>query len=236
MRCLLVDDELPGLQYLKSLCLSSPQLEVVAAYNAPQKVVDDLHKLQFDLAFIDIEMPGMNGLDLARRLGKPVIFTTAYKAYAADAFEIDAIDYLVKPINGERFRKAVEKAASLFANTTPKNTNALFNTDRGKMLIDFNELLLIETQGNEPRDKHVLTKEGTEIILKNYSFQTLKQLVHPYLVQINKRQMVSVKAVQSFTSTVVIVNNNNTPQQLSLNSIYREDFLKTIEGGSLQKI
>src|SRR5690606_6558733 len=84
LKCLLLDDELPGLAYLKMLCEQIPQLEVVKAFNHPQSFLEELPALEFDLCILDVQMPGMNGLQVANLLqGKPVIFATAYKDYAA---------------------------------------------------------------------------------------------------------------------------------------------------------
>ena len=93
LKCLLLDDELPGLSYLKLLCEQIPQLEVVRAFNDPEIFMKEFPGLEFDLCILDIEMPGTNGIQLAALLkNKPVIFTTAYKDYASDAFDLDAID------------------------------------------------------------------------------------------------------------------------------------------------
>ena len=99
LRCLLLDDELPGLTYLKMLCEQLPELEVVKAFNSPDIFLKEVPNLDFDLCILDIEMPAMNGLHVANLLqGKPVIFVTAYKEFAAEAFDLDAIDYVRKPV------------------------------------------------------------------------------------------------------------------------------------------
>jgi DNA-binding LytR/AlgR family response regulator len=108
LKCLLLDDEIPGLTYLKMLCEQIPELEIVKTFNNPQKLLSDIPDLDFDLLISDIEMPGMDGLHLAELLDhKLVIFCTAYKEYAADAFNIDAVDYITKPVKLERLQKAV---------------------------------------------------------------------------------------------------------------------------------
>lgn len=99
LKCLLLDDELPGLTYLKMMCEQIPELEVVKAFDNPEKLLAEMKNLDFDLVITDIEMPGMDGLSVANLLkDKMVIFTTAYKEYAVDAFDIEAIDYITKPV------------------------------------------------------------------------------------------------------------------------------------------
>jgi len=101
-----LDDELPGLTYLKMLCEQLPELEVVKAFNNPKLFLAEVPNVDFDLCILDIEMPEMNGLQVANLLnGKPVIFTTAYKEYASEAFDINAIDYVSKPIKKNDYNK-----------------------------------------------------------------------------------------------------------------------------------
>ncbi|PTS91110.1 two-component system response regulator, partial [Flavobacterium sp. HMWF030] len=95
LKCLLLDDELPGLMYLKMLCEQIDEVEIVKTFNNPEKLLADIPNLDFDLLISDIEMPGIDGLHLAEMLeNKLVIFCTAYKEYAAEAFNIDAVDYI----------------------------------------------------------------------------------------------------------------------------------------------
>ena len=111
LKCLLLDDELPGLSYLKLLCEQIHELEVVRAFNNPEIFLKEFPGLDFDLCILDIEMPGINGIELAALLNnKPVIFTTAYKEFAINAFDLDAIDYIIKPVKPERLQLAVNKA------------------------------------------------------------------------------------------------------------------------------
>lgn len=106
IKCILLDDELLGLRYLKMLCEQIPEIEVVKSFDNPEKLLKEAADLDFDLCILDIEMPGINGLSVANLLNdKPVIFTTAYKDFAVEAFELDAIDYITKPVKKERLQK-----------------------------------------------------------------------------------------------------------------------------------
>lgn len=98
---------------LKQLVSQVPGLELLAECNDASEALDSLNSTHVDLLLLDIEMPGMSGLDLIKKLGnnKPlIIFTTAKKDYAVEAFELNVVDYLVKPIALPRFKQAVEKA------------------------------------------------------------------------------------------------------------------------------
>ena len=139
LKCLLLDDELPGLSYLKLLCEQIHELEVVRAFNNPEIFLKEFPGLDFDLCILDIEMPGINGIELAALLNnKPVIFTTAYKEFAINAFDLDAIDYIIKPVKPERLQLAVNKAIQRINPEIREKKHLRLNTDKGIVLIDPN--------------------------------------------------------------------------------------------------
>ena len=101
---------------LKQLVMQVPSLELIAECNDAREALDSLDSKQVDLLLLDIEMPDMNGLDLIRKLGNQrplIIFTTAKKDYAVEAFELSVVDYLVKPITLPRLKQAVERAGEV---------------------------------------------------------------------------------------------------------------------------
>jgi len=106
LKCLLLDDELPALSYLKLLCEELPDVEVVKVFNDGSKFLEAIKTLDFNVCILDIQMPQYTGLEIAQHLhNKHIIFTTAYKEFAAEAFDLNAIDYLRKPLQKERFKK-----------------------------------------------------------------------------------------------------------------------------------
>ncbi|RYF87941.1 MAG: response regulator, partial [Chitinophagaceae bacterium] len=111
LRCLLIDDEPPALKVLESHIASINGLEIVAQCSNAIEAVDVLHRKTVDVLFLDIKMPKIIGTQFLRNLSHPpkVIFVTAYRDYAVDAYELDAVDYLVKPVSFERFFKAITK-------------------------------------------------------------------------------------------------------------------------------
>lgn len=114
-RCLLVDDEHLALSLLEKFVADTPGLEVAATCKSPVRAIEMLQSEPIDLLFLDIQMPILSGLNLLKSISrKPVtIFTTAYPHHALEAFELDAVDYLLKPYSFERFTHAVEKALVL---------------------------------------------------------------------------------------------------------------------------
>jgi DNA-binding LytR/AlgR family response regulator len=229
LKCLLLDDELPGLAYLKMLCGQIDALEIVKAFDNPHKLLDEIPTLDFDLLISDIEMPGIDGLAVAKSLnGKLVIFTTAYKDFAADAFDIDAVDYITKPVKAERLHKAIEKAIERFDKATVKKF-AQFNTDKGKALLHFDRVVLIRTAKSDSRDKEVLLNDGQMMLLKNISFDQLLQELPAGFCRVNKQEIIALSAVKFFAHNEIALRQNDgfgKPIPVSLNEKYRPDFLQ----------
>lgn len=234
LRCILLDDELPGLTYLKMLCEQIPEVEVVKAYNNPEALIHDLSNLEFDLCILDIEMPGFNGLQVANLLrGKSVIFTTAYRDYAAEAFELDAIDYVQKPIKMERLHQAIAKALKRITSNEARKNFVQLNTDQGKALIFFNQIGYIHASNTDSRDKIASMINGTSVTLKNVTFSKLEEVLPSVeFVRINKKEMIALQIVKVFSFdeiTTSLIAENGKPIRLSLNESYRNEFLKRVK-------
>ncbi len=234
LKCLLLDDELPGLAYLKILCEQLPELEVVKAFNSPLVFLSEIPKLNFDLCILDIEMPEMNGLQIAPLLnGKPVIFTTAYKEYAAEAFDLDAVDYIRKPIKKERLHQAILKVKSRLSSQWNEKQFTQLNTDKGKALIFFDQLAYIKTSDSDSRDKTAHLFDGTVLTLKNISFEKLQELLPKNtFCQVNKKEMIALKAVKVFSFgeiTASIEDPAGKVVKLALSEVYRNEFLSKVK-------
>jgi len=215
------------------LCEQIPELEVVKAFNSPLKFCAEISRLDFDLCILDIEMPEMNGLQVANLLnGRPVIFTTAYKEYAADAFDLNAIDYVRKPLTKERLEKAVKKALILLDNAKVVKDFFQLNTDKGKAILFFNQILYLYSSDVDSRDKNILLQDGATLTAKNYTFNViLKELPYMDFCQINKREAISLKAVAFFTNeeiTTKITLPSGKQLIAHLSESYKNEFLKKI--------
>ena len=111
IRCIAIDDEPLALQQIVSYISKTPFLSLVAQCKSASAALEVLHKEDVDLMFVDINMPDITGLELVRSLNKPVmtVFTTAYSEYAIEGFRVDAVDYLLKPIEAEPLKRAVAR-------------------------------------------------------------------------------------------------------------------------------
>ena len=121
IRTLVIDDEQPARERLKQLLTAHPDVEIVGEADDGVEAAEKIAELTPDLVLLDIQMPGASGLDVAASLGRPrpsVIFCTAFDQYAVDAFELSALDYLLKPVNRARLASALDRVRSASANAT----------------------------------------------------------------------------------------------------------------------
>ncbi|MET0244238.1 MAG: response regulator transcription factor [Flavitalea sp.] len=228
-----MDDELPGLAYLKLLCGQIKGVKIVKAFDKVDSFLAELPKLEFDLCLLDIEMPALNGLQVAELLGgKPVIFVTAYKEYAAEAFDLNAIDYVRKPVKKERLEQAFLKAAERIGDRAAGHKFLQINTDRGKALLYFDQLLYLKTADADSRDKLALLSDGTSLTLKNVPFEKLlPMLPEKEFVRINKQEVIAVRSVRVFSFdeiTTSFTGTGEVPQKLTLGEAYRKQFLQLV--------
>lgn len=234
LKCILVDDEILGLKYLKMLCEQIDEIEVVKAYVDPELFVNDLDKIEFDFCILDIEMPKINGLQIANLLKpKPFIFSTAYKEYATDAFDLEAIDYIQKPIKKERLTQAINKIKKhLDFNSESKNNFVQLNSDKGKILLQFNQIVYIKTSPLESRDKIVIYKDLSELTLKNITLDSLLDILPKKdFVRVNKREIINIHRIKYYNTdqiTLNILSKENKEINLVLSEVYKSTFISSI--------
>ena len=153
MKAIAIDDEPIALEVVRSLAAKVPSLELVATFTDAFKALDYLQHEPVDLLFLDIKMPDITGLELLISLHKKplVIFTTAYSEHAVTSFELDAVDYLLKPFSLARFLKACNKAQELLhlrsGSVSPKDY-VFLKTGYEQEKVHFNEILYMESAGN----------------------------------------------------------------------------------------
>ena len=216
------------------LCEQIPELEIVKAFDNPEKLLAEIPKLDFDLCISDIEMPGIDGLTLAHLLqDKLIIFTTAYRDYAAEAFDIDAVDYITKPVTKERLKKAIAKALERFNKPTVTKQFIHLNTDKGKALLYFNQIRYLKTALIDSRDKEVFLVDGSSLILKNINFDSLlNKLPETDFCRVNKKEIIAMRAVKFFNHNEVTLlhqEQNGKFTTLVLSETYRSDFLLKVK-------
>ncbi|CAL2080563.1 Chemotaxis protein CheY [Tenacibaculum sp. 190524A02b] len=171
VRCLLVDDESPAIDLLKNHIQLVTNLEIVASCYSAVEAFEILKKEKIDLLFLDIEMPVLKGLDFLKALQKPpkVIITTAYREYAIEGYDLDIVDYLLKPISFNRFVKAIdryyERTHVSFSKDDDSITTFFYvNVNKKQIKVIFKEILYIESLKDYVRihtsDKKIVVKSN----------------------------------------------------------------------------
>jgi DNA-binding LytR/AlgR family response regulator len=231
--CLAVDDEPPALEVLKNYIAAISALELAGTCNNAIEASNILMGKNIDLLFLDIQMPQLLGTDLIRTLKKPpkVIFTTAYRKFAVEGFELDAVDYLLKPISFERFLKAINKVMDVSLEKIPGSNQAAvapppadpfihFRADRKMMKIALGDILYIESLKDYIK---VVTRSRT--IVTKQSISSLEEnLPKDSFVRIHRSYIVSLSKIDSYTSELIEI----AKQELPISRMYRLEVEKLL--------
>ncbi len=206
LKCIAIDDEPFALELIKEFAKQVPELQLMQTFDDAISGGEFLRQNQIDLLFIDINMPDITGIELVRSLQqKPMtIFTTAYKKFAFDGFELDAIDYLLKPIDFERFKKAATKAIEFHAYKTSKKDllgESLFVRSEYKMIkIELNDIDYIEgledyIKIHLTNGRPILTLMTLKAVLEKLPADKFKRIHRSYIVPVNKVKSILNKKI-----------------------------------------
>jgi two component transcriptional regulator, lytTR family len=230
MNCLIIDDEPLARIGMERLVRQYSSLKLLGTFKNTIGITDFLKKNEVHLLFLDIEMPGTNGLEFARTLPEHtlVIFTTAYSQYALDSYEVDTLDYLVKPITPERFKKAVAKAESYHQLLNQQKTDfeatdtqcISIRANRRNYRIAHTDILYIEALKDYVIIHTFTDKYITWINLKNIH----SQLPSALFLRANKSCVVNVQHISSYTHQFVYIGETEIP----IGRAYQEDFFSTL--------
>jgi len=228
MNCIIVDDEPLARKAIQKLVNQTENLESIASFNGADATGEFLEKNAVDLVFLDIQMPGVNGIEFARTIPKKtlVVFTTAFHEFASESYEVDAIDYLIKPVKLERFQKAVEKAQTyckLFYTDAINNNienitdDYIFvRADRRIFKVRFSDILFIEGL----KDYVVIYLENQKVITL-MNIKTIHDLIPKnFFVRVSKSYIINVNNIDSVDNNTVYIGKSEIP----IGNIYRDFF------------
>lgn len=229
MNCIIVDDEPLAREGIKSLLETRPSWVLLATFNNAQGVLDYLTSHPVDVVFLDIEMPGCNGMEFAQTVPDTtlIIFTTAYAEYALQSYEVEAIDYLVKPISVARFTKATDKAEqhlkllAAFRNSfdSVADGSIVIMSDRRYCKIPFKNIQYIEGIKD-----YVVVHTEQEDYVTWLNLKTMHAKLPPQnFVRVSKRFVVNHDAVVSYDSTTVYLKD----VEIALGKAYQSDFYES---------
>ena len=237
MNCIIIDDEPLARVEMQSLIQEISKVEVLASFSNAFTALDFLKTNQVDLIFLDIQMPLMTGLEFAESLPKQslIIFTTAYSQYALKSYELDAIDYLLKPIEKQRLEKAIYKAElynQLLSQETIKNTvesntkDFLFiKADRRFYKLNFDEIKFIEGLKD-----YVVIHTKTQKLITAMNLKTIHQKIPADIfLRVSKSFVINLNFIDSFDKHNIYIDESEIP----LGEVYKSDFFEAYSGGSL---
>jgi DNA-binding LytR/AlgR family response regulator len=232
--CLAVDDEPPALEVLKKFITSVHLLELAGTCSDAIEAMNFLQAKPVDLIFLDIKMPELLGTDFIRALKNPpkVIFTTAFRKYAVEGFELDAVDYLLKPISFDRFLRAVNKVMQTslsdikpedeMQNNKPGLPGYIsFRSDRKMIKVALNDIFYIESIKDYIK---VIATTGT-IITKQSISSVEEMLPNEMFIRIHRSYIVSVSKIESYNQELVWIAKHELP----ISRMYRHEVARLLQ-------
>jgi len=233
IKCLLVDDEPPAREILRRYIDDIATMELTAECSNALQAFTVLQKETIDLMFLDIRMPRINGNDFLKSIKHPpkVIFTTAYPEYALEGYELDVVDYLLKPVPFDRFLKAVNKAFPTGAAPDEKMDLAekkkqafvYFRIDRKMKKVILDDIMYIESM----KDYIKLFTPGGTLITKQSISSVEEMLPVKEFARVHRSYIVSLNNIKSFTAEVIEIGNTNIP----IGKLYRSEAMKILQQG-----
>lgn len=236
LKCLIVDDEPPAIRLLEKYVAKIPFLELEATTTSSIQALSIIEQSNIDLVFLDIQMPELTGLQLSKIIkGKTkIIFTTAYSQFALDSYDVNAVDYLLKPFEFERFYEAVKKVENTFVNQNqvselPKNTSEyLFVKTDGKNNFEkvyVKEILYIEALKNYV----AIHLTGNQIITNNTLKNIEDLLPKSEFIKTHKSFIISLRHITKTDSLSVYINDKNIP----IGDTYKKELFEMIQNKKL---
>ena len=238
IKCLVVDDEPPAREILKQHIAGIDALELTGTCANAVEAISFLKDHAVDLIFLDIQMPQLLGTNFIRTLKSPpkVIFTTAFRKYALEGFELDAVDYLLKPISFERFLKGINKIMQInfsgehFLSLSkenqkePTNSFLYFRADRKMVKVFFNDILFIEAL----KDYIKIVTHNRTIVTK-YVLTTLAELLPADdFLRIHKSYIVAIRKIESYNSENIQIVKHELP----IGRLYKYDVSRILNSSS----
>ncbi|MEM7104758.1 MAG: LytTR family DNA-binding domain-containing protein [Bacteroidota bacterium] len=224
MKAIIVDDEPKAIELLESYIQHFGMIQLIATFRNGLKAMEFLGHTAVDLVFLDINMPHLNGISLSKLLPSEtkVIFTTAYSEYAVESYEVNAVDYLLKPISLERFSKSITKlVGQTFSTTSNQSTSSKIDIRSGVKTFRVNaeEINYLEKDGNYM----VYYLEGKKLLSRQTVAEALKVLPD-YFVRVHRSLLVNIRKVEFYSGNTIGLAG----KELTLSAQYREEFQKAL--------
>ncbi|WP_237274575.1 LytR/AlgR family response regulator transcription factor [Tenacibaculum ovolyticum] len=216
LQCVIVDDEPVAREIIASFIEKTPNIELIKMCKNASEAILFMQKNEIDLYFLDINMPEITGLSLAKIIDKKskIIFTTAYRDYAVDGFNLNVVDYLLKPISFDRFLQAIQKVFNLQISTKTNdikketyNNHIFVRADRKMVKINFNDILYIESLGD-----YVKIFTENSMITTRETISNLETKLASYkFIRIHRSYIISLEKITSYTNEFIEISKKALP-------------------------
>ncbi|MFL1895237.1 LytR/AlgR family response regulator transcription factor [Aquimarina sp. 2-A2] len=224
IRCLIVDDEPLAVRLIEKHCASIDVIEVIATCNSAIKAFEILNTEAIDLMFLDIKMPQLTGIDFLKSLKNPpkTIFTTAYRDFAVESYDLETIDYLLKPITFERFIQAIDKYTRLNQEIrTEKQSQATYDefiivrsgSKYHKIVLD--QIIYIESL----KDYIQIHLENDKVVVSKYKLGAIEQeLAAQNFLRVHRSYIINTSKISAFSKHTIELNSQEIPIGASYNT------------------
>ena len=209
MQAIIVDDEPRAIELLKGYLQHFEQVKLVATFRNALKALEFLNKEPVDLIFLDINMPQLSGISLSKILPEKtkIIFTTAYSEYAVESYEVNAVDYLLKPISLERFSKAIQKVFGKPEKTRNEPSDVIYVKSGSKThRIDPTQIFYLEKDGNYM----TYFLENQKVVARESIAEALLQLPSGFM-QVHKSYIINTNKIEFFEKDELSINGVSIP-------------------------
>jgi DNA-binding LytR/AlgR family response regulator len=220
-----IDDEPLALQVVKTFCDEMNFIHLVKTFSKPREGLKYIETHSIDLLFVDIHMPAMSGINLVKSIPKNimVIFTTAHSDYAAESYELNAIDYLLKPIHQSRFEQAVNKAHEYYLYTQERDhahdTHLFVRADFSVIKILLSDILLIEGFADYIK---IYIKNRQTVVTRMTMKDMMKKLSPKDFMRVNRSFIVPMSQIQAMRNKTIFLSDKKIP----IGNTYLKEFLK----------
>lgn len=228
--CLIVDDEAIARDIIATHISKIENISIVASCSSAMEAFNIISSHNIDLLFLDINMPEISGISFAKSINKniKIIFTTAYRDYAVEGFELQAVDYLLKPISFERLLKSINTYFEVYGQSKThdekpiQNGNFMFvRSDRRMIKIDFEAIIYIESFSD-----YIKIHLENEVVVTRETISAIEaKLPKNQFLRIHRSYIISIEHINSFTNEHVIINN----KALTISRSYKKDVLERLE-------
>jgi DNA-binding LytR/AlgR family response regulator len=223
MKAIIIDDEPKAIELIKSYLIHFDSINLIGTFRNSIKAMEFLNQESVDLIFMDINMPHLSGISLSKMISDKtkIVFTTAYSEYAVESYEVNAFDYLLKPIGFERFANTIAKLYNNHLKNNNEDSPIQINLKSGDKIyrVDCSQILYLKKEGNYMmyyfRNQKILTRESINSALKR---------LPDYFIQSHKSYIVNTRKIDFYNKDEISINNNLIPIGMS----FRNKIEKTL--------